>query len=98
MWSAHPDCINIIKHCWANQVTGCPMFVLNQKLKNLKEALKVWNKNTFGNVHSQVNTTYKELDDIQVKIDNIGCTDILMDQEKIAQVNLENALNIEEIF
>ncbi|XP_024630315.1 uncharacterized protein [Medicago truncatula] len=74
------------------------MFVLNQKLKNLKEALKVWNKNIFGNVHSQVDNAYKELDDIQVKIHSLGYSNVLMDQEKAAQLNLESALNIEEVF
>jgi len=98
MWCAHPDCENIVKQCWNSQVTGCPMFVLNQKLKNLKDALKVWNKNTFGNVHSQVDNAYKVLDEIQMKIDTLGNSDSLMDQEKSAQLQLENALNIEEIF
>jgi len=66
------------------------MFILSQKLKMLKEALKLWNKNTFGDVHSQVTLAYKDLDEIQLKIDTNGCTDILL--------NLENALNQEEIF
>jgi hypothetical protein len=50
MWISHPDCINVVKQCWNNQISGCPMFILSQKLKMLKEALKTWNKNTFGNV------------------------------------------------
>lgn len=74
------------------------MFILSQKLKMLKEALKLWNKNTFGDVHSQVTLAYKDLDEIQLKIDTNGCTDILLDQEKNAQLNLENALNQEESF
>jgi len=74
------------------------MFILSQKLKMLKEAVKLWNKNTFGDVQSQVILAYKDLDEIQLKIDTNGCTDILLDQEKNAQLNLENALNQEEIF
>ena len=54
MWISHPDCINVVKQCWNNQIIGCPMLILSQKLKMLKEALKLWNKNTFGDVHSQV--------------------------------------------
>jgi hypothetical protein len=48
------------------------MYVLSQKLKILNEALKVWNKNTFGNVHTQVTLAYKDLDEIQLKIDTSG--------------------------
>jgi len=33
-----------------------------------------------------------------MKIDSLGSCDTLLDREKNAQLNLENALNIEEIF
>ena len=56
VWTEHPDCINIIKQSWNTHITGCPMYVLTQKLKLLKENLKTWNHNTFGNIHSHVNT------------------------------------------
>jgi hypothetical protein len=79
MWISHPDCINIIKQCWNNNVSGCPMFILSQKHKLLKEALKVWNKKTFGDVHSQVSLAYKELADIQMNIDAVGSSDLLLD-------------------
>jgi len=98
MWISHPECINIVRQSWNNQVTGFPMYVLSQKLKILKEAFKVWNKNTFGNVHTQVTDVYKDLDEIQMKINNTGIFDLLMDQEKAAQINLENALNVGEMF
>lgn len=38
------------------------MFILNQKLKLLKNKLKVWNKNTFGNVHDKVKNSMANLE------------------------------------
>lgn len=98
VWTEHPDCINIIRQSWNTQITGCPMYVLTQKLKLLKDKLKAWNLNTFGNIHSHVNTANQLVDDIQEQIDRTGYTDDLLEQEKNAQLNLENAFNLEEIF
>ena len=98
MWVAHEDCINVVRNCWNTNIIGCPMFVLSEKLKLLKAALKQWNKDTFGNVNDQVLTAKQNLDNIQDEIDTLGPTDNLMLQEKNAQIKLEQALNIEEIL
>ncbi|PNX60507.1 hypothetical protein L195_g051967 [Trifolium pratense] len=96
--SPTPDCLNVITRSWNRVVVGCPVYVLTQKLKFLKESLKIWNKNTFGNVHSNVKIASQKLDDIQHVLDSIGPTDVLLDQQNIAQINLDNALNMEELF
>ncbi|MCH84506.1 RNA-directed DNA polymerase (Reverse transcriptase), partial [Trifolium medium] len=54
MWTTHPDCDKIIKDCWGKTVVGCPMYILSQKLKLVKDKLKSWNKVCFGNVHESV--------------------------------------------
>ena len=64
----------------------------------LKDKLKTWNKEIFGNVHNQVRDSNVMLDEIPEKIDRLGHLDILMEQEKSAQLNLENVVNLEEIF
>lgn len=51
MWTLHPDCKNIIADSWKLNVVATPMFILTQKLKVLKEKLKAWNKDSFGNVN-----------------------------------------------
>ena len=98
MWVAHEDCINIVKNSWNISVIGCPMYVLNEKLKHLKLALKHWNINVFGNVHDQVKDAKLKVDHIQEENDNNGHSDILMQQEKDVQLILEQALNVEELF
>jgi hypothetical protein len=72
------------------------MYILNQKLKHLKNALKLWNKTTFGDIHSQVKIATNNVNLIQDEIDSLGITDELLEQEKNAQLNLEKALQVEE--
>ncbi|GAU13228.1 hypothetical protein TSUD_245980 [Trifolium subterraneum] len=98
MWTAHHDCINVVQNSWNTVVNGCPMYVLSQKLKSLKANLKSWNKDSFGNIHSNVKQAYQNADDIHNLIDSNGPNELLLDQEKIAQINLEKALLMEEMF
>jgi hypothetical protein len=98
MWLLHDDCNQIVSDIWNTQVNGCPMYILLSKLKLLKQKLKDWNHNVFGNVHAIVKTAENNLAAIQDVIDDQGLTDNLLAQQKIAQINLENALNKEEAF
>jgi exonuclease III len=98
MWSLHDDCKDIVSVCWNSVIVGCPMFILSQKLKILKEKLKVWNKTCFGNVHENVNSAELKLQQIQQQIQDSGHTDALLNEEKIASNLLEDALNKQEVF
>jgi hypothetical protein len=44
MWTLHPDCKSIVQDVWNILVIDCPMFILNKKLRNIKERPRVWNK------------------------------------------------------
>jgi hypothetical protein len=98
MWTAHQDCINIVRSCWNISIPGCPMFVLGQKLKILKDKLKTWNKVNFGNITANVTAATAKVDEIQRMIDINGASGDLLNQEKLAQINLENVLHMEELF
>ncbi|GAU26607.1 hypothetical protein TSUD_102140 [Trifolium subterraneum] len=98
MWLLHPDCLNVVRDFWNTTVIGCPMFVLSKKLKFLKEKLKIWNKEVFGNVHDQIKIAEEKVNSIQYVINSNGHSDSLMDLEKQAQFELELALNMEEAF
>ncbi|CAL5198314.1 unnamed protein product [Lathyrus oleraceus] len=74
------------------------MYVLASNLKVLKDNLRVWNKNCFGNVHDKVKLVEQELAKIQEKIDIEGHLDSLAQHEKLAQASLEQTLAIEELF
>lgn len=58
------------------------MFVMTQKLKVLEETLKSWNKNEFGDVHSNVKASMTALDQIQDQINSSGDNDELFAQKK----------------
>ncbi|CAJ2645220.1 unnamed protein product [Trifolium pratense] len=98
MWSYHKDCFNFIKTVWSNQIFGSPMQILCKKLKILKDELKIWNKNDFGNIQNQVSNAVNKLNEIQQKIHDDGYTDCLMSQENLAKVELEAVLNMEEAY
>jgi len=58
------------------------MHILCSKLKALKIKLKMWNKEIFGDIHSQVNEAEKKLENLQDQIHLAGHSDELMRQEK----------------
>lgn len=74
------------------------MFILSSKLKAFKLKLKDWNANVFGNVHDRVNAAMQNLNLIQDQIDRNGYSDSPFDQEKMAQVELQQALHYQEKF
>ncbi|MCH99565.1 RNA-directed DNA polymerase (Reverse transcriptase), partial [Trifolium medium] len=98
MWTLHESCKQLISDTWNTPLVGCPMYILTSKLKLLKDHLKTWNKQIFGNVHSFVKEAEEELNIIQNQIHSNGINDTLSDLEKKAQVHLEDALNRQEWF
>lgn len=98
MWTLHDDCKRLISDSWNTRVVGCPMYILCSKLKALKIKLKAWNKDIFGDIHSQVAEAEKNLADLQNHINLAGHSDDLMIQEKNAQCQLDDALNKQEVF
>jgi hypothetical protein len=65
MWVSHPNCSTIVRDSCSSNVIGCPMFILTKKLKSLKEKLKIWNKDCFGNVHEAVQLAEQNINHMQ---------------------------------
>lgn len=74
------------------------MFILSQKLKTLKYALKTWNKEAFGDVQTMIDYAQANLNAIQQQIASAGYTDSLLDQELTAQQELDSTLAYQEEF
>ncbi|VFQ88761.1 unnamed protein product [Cuscuta campestris] len=53
-WTLHENFLNTVKLAWANSPTIGGMRGLLHKLKAVKQALKKWNTETFGNIHSRL--------------------------------------------
>ncbi|KAI5389258.1 hypothetical protein KIW84_074786 [Lathyrus oleraceus] len=66
MGTTNPSFLEVIKSIWKTSFYDCPMFVLIEKLKILKKNLKIWNHNTYGNVHSIVKLTKVALNQVHV--------------------------------
>jgi hypothetical protein len=98
MWALHDDCKEFIASSWQTPVIGCPMYILTKKLQNLKHKLKIWNKETFGNVHDYVKNAESNLSNIQLQIQTDGPSDSLLNLEKQAQLDLNQALDRQECF
>jgi hypothetical protein len=98
MWSTHDNFIETIESSWNERIIGCPMFILNSKLKRLKVKLKLWNKEVFGNVHAAVKDVEHVLQNIQHQIHLTGHSDQLMHLEKVPQGNLDKALDRQDLF
>lgn len=88
MWTNHEECRKIIAEVWSTQVHGCPMSILSQKLKLVKLHLRSWNKHVLGDVNLNVDKAQGELDAILAQGSTTGYSDVLVSQEKAAQLNL----------
>jgi hypothetical protein len=52
LWLTHPEFMPMIKNWWSSThpLGFSKMYRFQQKLKLLKQHLKIWNKSTFGNI------------------------------------------------
>jgi hypothetical protein len=98
MWSLDQSCKDVITNCWNTHVVVSLMFILSSKLKMLKEKLKIWNREIFGNVHDYVKKAESNLVDIQNQIHLNGHNDALCELEKAAQTKLDDALQRQHWF
>ena len=56
-------------HCWWSgyEFVGTPSFVLACKMKALKEDLKKWNRETFGDIYHRKTCRMRDILDLDVK-------------------------------
>ncbi|KAK9279089.1 hypothetical protein L1049_012764 [Liquidambar formosana] len=98
-WTMHPSFKDFVsKSLSSNSFYGCPMFILQGKLKLLKQRLKVWNKEVFGNIDDRVKSLQTSLYEVQQEIDCLGSNDGLLEKEASIQSLLFEALRIQETF
>jgi hypothetical protein len=78
-WLNHPDFEAKIQEWWeqAEVTQGSKMFRFQQKLKNLKQLIKMWNKNTFGNIFDSQRQLSEQMENIQQQIRTSGLTEDL---------------------
>lgn len=74
------------------------MYVVMKKLKAVKQALKLWNKTTFGNIQQEMNTLRAELAKVQTLIQADPLNHELAVKENSISTQLQRKLDDEESF
>ena len=66
-WLSHPDFKSLAKSWWeqAKIEHGTCMYKFQQRLKNFKQKLKLWNKECFGHITQSIKTIESRLEEIQ---------------------------------
>jgi hypothetical protein len=90
-WLNHPDFQAKIQDWWreAEVLRSSKMYRFQQKLKNLKQILKIWNKKTFGNIFDSQKKLPEQMGEIQNQIQMQGLTNELKAQEAKVNQQLE---------
>ncbi|XP_042485821.1 uncharacterized protein LOC122066061 [Macadamia integrifolia] len=90
-WMENDQFISVVEEAWKTSIGGNPIFVLAQKLKQVKENLKVWARANFPNLNDEVDKAKLELKKVQDMIEVAGMTDELFNREADAKTVLLKA-------
>jgi exonuclease III len=99
-WLTHPDFQQLAKTWWnqAEADHGTKMYKFQQRLKNFKQMLKYWNRNTFGDIFQGIKDAENRLAEIQkIFITGARTVELMKEEEKI-QMHLEQRRQQEEIL
>jgi hypothetical protein len=90
-WLSHPDFHKNIHEWWreAEVPHGSKMYRFQQRLKNLKKQLRLWNRKTFGNIFDSQKQLTDQMSTIQRQIQEHGLTEDLKTQEADINQQLE---------
>lgn len=93
MWIHHPEFLRLVSDSWSSDIAGHPQYALAQNLKALKQVLKVWNKNVFGDIKLNVNMAESKVLAIQELLDAGPIENLHLDLSE-AKSSLHNWLQI----
>ena len=67
-WTLHPKFLELVRRSWSqNEIEGWAGYRFRRKLYALKEDLKLWNTEIFGNVDNQLKMAEEELHELDLK-------------------------------
>lgn len=97
MWIKRPDFLDVVKRCWSESQQGYGMYLFSCKLRNLKQSLRIWNRDKFGNVFRNVKEAEDRVKQLESQFDQTGLdSDLLVLKE--AQALLLRSMAEEEAF
>ncbi|KAG6661473.1 hypothetical protein CIPAW_03G176000 [Carya illinoinensis] len=98
MWLKSNGFVDRVRQWWSSyEFQGSPSFILARKLKALKQDLKLWNEQVFGNVLSQQRSILEELHGLEGEEEARSLTEAEKIRKSQAVTYLERALLMEEI-
>lgn len=77
--------MEVVRNSWSINIKGSPLFQVVGCLRNTKNALKCWNKQTFGKVQNQIAKIREVINVIQ----NFNSTTVSLAKEKDLQSELD---------
>ncbi|KAL0287958.1 UNVERIFIED_CONTAM: hypothetical protein Sangu_2668400 [Sesamum angustifolium] len=97
MWIMHPNFQEMIKQSWGAPIYGYGMYRLQQKLYRLKDHMKQWNRDIFGNVFSLVDQAKAAANEAEKQFDRLPSEANLINLNR-QNAALVHALNLESEF
>lgn len=100
LWFSDPNFKAMVRKIWQSFIPpeGAKMYQFQQKLKNLKEALKVWNRNQFGNIFENKKKLEQQMSSLQQTIILEERTKEKGNQEQTLWNKIETCREQEEIL
>ncbi|GKV42356.1 hypothetical protein SLEP1_g49767 [Rubroshorea leprosula] len=69
-WSKDETFLDLVREAWSVDIQGCPMFVVVQKLKLVKQKMKQLHRNRYGNLEGRIKDMVAELQNVQASMQN----------------------------
>lgn len=95
-WLLHPSFLDVVEFSWEASIDGNPQFNLAQKLKALKQTLKLWSKITYGQIHKNILAANASVLSCQQSF-NSSPSDSLWNDLMAMKLGLHDALKAQEI-
>lgn len=78
MWLNRPDFLNVVSSSWQEPIAGYGMLRFSLKLRRLKQALCLWNKEKFGNIFDNLRRSEATLKRMEQQFDSSGSAEDLV--------------------
>ncbi|KAK2648625.1 hypothetical protein Ddye_016114 [Dipteronia dyeriana] len=98
IWLDHPDFMALFHRIWSSSDVGNPPQMVVNKLNRLKNALKTWNWEVFGDLNSKISGKSAELQSIHIQMSNMGFLEKLFMAESRVHHELDVLLRRQECF
>lgn len=88
-WISHPQYREVVEASWRDEgIVGWGSYVFKEKLKRLKEVLKVWNRDHFGNMDANICRLREEINDLDERDDEGGLSEEEALRRRVATAHL----------